>query len=196
MGDYYRVVVDPRASAAEAPVLAKKVIEYMVRRNILRAERSACVCSDEGGYPPGDNVAEALAQCTSKASKVPLPLEKIVAYVRQCAVNGVVEVVGRTVFHNGGLGVDVVRCPLCQANDVEGNWGDAVGHWYYGDDLAPLQCSKCNEKSPLSDWTFDPPWAFGHLGFQFWNWSPMKRDFIDRISDILGHKVVLVTAKV
>lgn len=196
MGSQYRVVVDPRASATDAPVLAKKVIEFMVSRNIIRAERSDCVYSKEGGYLPGDNVDEALAQWTPAASNVPLPLEKIAADLRKRAPNGVVEIVGRTVFHNGGAGVDVVRCPLCQANNIEEDWGEAVGRWYDGDDLAPLQCSDCNEKSPLIDWTIDPPWAFGHLGFEFWNWSPMKRAFIDRISDILGHKVVLVTAKV
>jgi len=197
MGDTFRIIVDSTASPQEAPVLAKEVMDYMIGRRIIQAERGEGVLGKDGGYRPGENVEEALASWTPHHSPGgPLAIDKIASDLRRWATNGVEETIGRTVFHNFGAGLDVVRCPVCQANNVESDWGDAVGRWYRGDDLAPFQCRSCNESSPLTDWTFDPPWAFGHLGFEFWNWPPMKRSFIDKIAGILGHKVVLVAGKV
>jgi hypothetical protein len=194
MGDSYRVIVDPVATLTEAPILAAKVMEYMISRGIISPERRDCVLSKDQGYPPGNNVGEALAQWTPEYTPgVPVPLDQIGDTVRGCVVNGVIEVVGRTVFFNF---VDLVRCPLCQADNVHGEWGDAVSRWNKGDDLALLKCICCNEKSPLTEWTFDPPWAFGNLGFEFWNWGPMKRSFVDKVSELLGHKVVSIARKV
>jgi hypothetical protein len=192
MGSTFRTIVEPSASPQDAPALAKKVIHYLIERRIIRPERKS-----EGGYPPGDNVAEALATWTPRDRPGhPLPLEEILHDLLRWSNNGVEEVVGRTVFHNFGAGLDVVRCPVCVGNHVKANWGDAIDQWYAGDDLAPFQCPGCTEISPIIEWTFDPPWAFGHLGFTFWQWPPMKRAFIDQIAGILGHKVVVIAGKI
>jgi hypothetical protein len=203
MGDSFRTIVDSFASLEEAPVLADRVISYLIERRIVRPERSDCVLGKKGSYPPGENVGEALATWTPHHIRGtqhipgdPLPLETIIHTLRRWSVNGVEEVVGRTVFHNFGAGLDVVRCPVCLANQVKADWGDAVGTWYQGDNLAAFRCPSCNESSPIIEWTFDPPWAFGNLGFNFWNWPPMKRGFIDRLSGILGHKVVVIAGKI
>jgi hypothetical protein len=104
--------------------------------------------------------------------------------------------VRRSIFHNFGLGLDLVRCPICLVNQVEGKWSDGVGGWFQGDDLATILCEHCNKSSLLTDWFFDPPWLFGHLGFEFWEWPPMKRRFLDDISRILGHKVRMILGKI
>jgi hypothetical protein len=197
MGDSFRTIVHPVASLADAPALADKVIAHLIKRKIVGPVRTDCVLGKAGGYPPGDNVGEALATWSPSAgSGVPLSLETIVRDLRRSSCNGVREVVGRTVFHNFGAGLDVVRCPICVGNEVDAHWSDAVGRWYDGDDHAAFKCSDCNEDSPITQWTFDPPWAFGNLGFEFWNWPPVKKEFIDQVSEILGHKVVLITGKV
>jgi hypothetical protein len=46
------------------------------------------------------------------------------------------------------------------------------------------------------EWTFDPPWAFGNLGFKFWEWPPLKRRFVDEIKGLLGHEIVMISGKV
>src|SRR5262249_10862911 len=125
-----------------------------------------------------------------------VPIETILRTLRSWSNNGVEEIVGRNVFHNMGAGLDAVRCPLCLSNQVNADWGVAVDGWYRGDDMAACQCRSCNENGPIKQWRFDPPWAFGNLGFTFWNWPPMKRSFIDQISKILCHDVVLVAGKV
>jgi hypothetical protein len=30
---------------------------------------------------------------------------------------------------------------------------------------------------PLASLEFDPPWAFGNLGFKFWNWPPLEEPY-------------------
>jgi hypothetical protein len=48
----------------------------------------------------------------------------------------------------------------------------------------------------LASLEFDPPWAFGNLGFKFWNWPPLKRSLIEQISGILGHGVIIIAGKI
>jgi hypothetical protein len=196
MGEHFRTIVDRTATAHDAPALARKLIDSMIGQRIIRAERTDCALGSTG-YPPGENVEEALAMWTPESTPgVRLPLDQVASQLRSMALNGVVAVIHRTVFHNFGAGLDVVRCPLCQANDLESDWSEAVSRWYHGDDLAAFQCTFCNEESPITDWIFDPPWAFGNLGFEFWNWPPMRRTFIEKVASILGHRVVLVSGKV
>jgi hypothetical protein len=197
MGDYFRTIVDRAVPASAAPALAQRVMDYMIGRRIIQAVRSDCVLRKEFGFAPGENVEEALARWTPAGTPgAPLPVDQIVSDLRGLATNGVVEVVGRTVFHNAGGGLDIVRCPLCLANEVASAWGEIVARWHEGDDLAALQCTSCNESSPVTEWTFDPPWAFGNLGFEFWNWPPLNRNFVNTIAGILGHKVAVVVGKV
>jgi hypothetical protein len=196
MGVSFQTIVDPFASIDEAPALAERVIQHLIARRIVEAERTDCTLSKQGGYAPGENVAEALATWTPRSTGIPLSLEEIIRDVMRWSCNGVEEVVGRTVFHNFGAGLDAVRCPVCLANEEESNWGDAIGGWFKGDDFASFQCPNCRESSPITEWKFDPPWAFGNLGFKFWDWPPLKRNFIEQISSILGHKVIMIAGKV
>ncbi|HEV3117698.1 MAG TPA: hypothetical protein VGY58_11625 [Gemmataceae bacterium] len=197
MGTHFRILVDRTASAKDAPALAGTVMNYLIRRRIIECERSDCTLGDKGGFRPGANVEEALASWAARGDEAgPLSAAVIANDLRGYACNGVEEVVGRTVFHNQGAGLDVVRCPLCLANQLEEDWGDAVGRWYDGDDCAPLPCRHCNESSPIVEWTFDPPWAFGNLGFKFWEWPPLKRRFVDEIKGLLGHEIVMISGKV
>jgi len=196
MGDSFRTIVDPLASLDEAQAMAERVIQHLIERKIVKPERTDRTPGDPGGYPPGENVAEALATWTPCSTGVPLSLEEITHDLLRCGWNGVDAVVGRTVFHNFGAGLDVVRCPVCLANQEGKNWGDAIGRWFKGDDLASFRCPNCRESSPITEWKFDPPWAFGNLGFKFWNWPPLKRSFIEQISGILGHRVIMIAGKI
>jgi hypothetical protein len=197
MGDRFRTIVDPLATAKEAPALANKVIEYLIERRIILPQVTDCTLGKEGGHPPGENVAEALAEGTMPDTDgKPLSSAAIAQKLISWGCNGVEAVSGRTIFHNFGAGLQAVRCPLCLGNQVDVKLGEPFARWQRGDDLAPQQCQVCNESSPIVEWLFDPPWAFGHLGFEFWNWPPLKRRFVQQICDILGHKVRMVAGKV
>jgi hypothetical protein len=52
------------------------------------------------------------------------------------------------------------------------------------------QCPHCGHSVGLNDWTWSPPWGFGYLGITFWNWPPVKSEFLAEIGDRLGHRTV------
>jgi hypothetical protein len=42
-------------------------------------------------------------------------------------------------------------------------------------------------------WIYEPPWAFGNLGFTFWNWPQLKVDFVIELAKLLGHKTRMIS---
>jgi len=46
----------------------------------------------------------------------------------------------------------------------------------------------------VTEWSFEPGFAFGNLGFTFWNWPPfLSGRLIDEVGRLLSpHRVVLV----
>lgn len=58
-----------------------------------------------------------------------------------------------------------------------------------------LRCPACGRTSPVRTWTFDPPWAFGCLGLWFWNWPPLRAEFVDALAAHLGHRVAVVSGE-
>ena len=128
----FQTLVDPLASIDEAHGMAERVIQHLIERRIIKHERTDCTPCEQGGYPPGENVAEVLATWTPRSTGIPLSFEEIMGDLTKCSWNGVDEVVGRTVFHNMGAGLDVVRCPVCLANQEDKRWGDAIDKWFKG----------------------------------------------------------------
>jgi len=41
----------------------------------------------------------------------------------------------------------------------------------------------------VKDLAYDPPWGFGYLAFEFWNWGGLRLDFIRQIARLLGHAI-------
>jgi hypothetical protein len=99
----------------------------------------------------------------------------------------------RRVFDAGGHGLDALICPSCSARQNPDNlaWSDAVGEWYFGKDGSALRCPICHASHPVVEWEFSVPWAFGNLGFGFWNWT-IKQELADKIASITGHRCRLV----
>lgn len=185
MGDTFQDIVVPTARLDDAAWFADDVLKFLIENEIILPQRTDCILGGKGGYPPGKRFEEAVVQPSND--------------VRRLRTNGMDVVIGRTVFHNGGLGVDAVLCPACGANQVDGDWADAVDRWYAGDDDAPLACGACRAEIPLTRWVFGPPWGFASLGFKFWNWPPLKLEFVDRVSKVLqtqrdaGSRKVVIT---
>lgn len=57
-----------------------------------------------------------------------------------------------------------------------------------------MECPSCGAAFPVTEWSFEPGFAFGNLGFTFWNWPPfLSGRLIDEVGRLLSpHRVVLV----
>ena len=53
----------------------------------------------------------------------------------------------------------------------------------------------CRLPRSIVDWQHDPPWAFGDLGFEFWNWPQFTQAFVKEFEEELGSRVVHVYGK-
>ena len=71
-------------------------------------------------------------------------------------------------------------------------WADAVADWEYSGGEGSLQCRACGARTPVHRWKHEPLWVFGNLALVFWNWPELREDFIERVSKLLGHRVVVV----
>jgi hypothetical protein len=183
LSDDSQSIVDIEAKGREVERLARRVCEYLAGRNIVAASKRDCVLSAAAGYPPGKKYAEA---CTRPAAR---------GFAR-LVTNGVAVEVKRTVFDAGENGLEVA-CPACRAKVLEADeaWSLAVGAWWEGNDGAAYACRKCRKTAALNAYDGRFPWAFGSLGFTFWNWPPLSDAFVAEVAKVLGHRVRVVRCR-
>jgi hypothetical protein len=182
MGDWFQTIVDRNVSIEEAETLANEIRDWLVDRGIIQATMTDCILGGDGrGYPPGPNVEEVIGPGDH-------------SLFLKLWTNGLGLVTGRTVFYSG-QGETTVLCPKCRVSHGDhAQWGDVIGEWYAGK-AALLRCPHCKTSTAITEWVFDPPWGFGNLGLVFWNWPPLKDDFISEIGDRLKHQIVVVKGK-
>jgi hypothetical protein len=187
MGDTFRTIVDREATLAEAPTLADHVSSWLIEQRIIACIRTDCILGSREGYPPGPRFAYALDKSQD-------PLGIFATGTRRLSTNGLDIVMGRTVFDSGQGGQ--ILCPSCGKEPAswEG-WQDAIAEWLGSSGPALLKCTLCGREAPVTEWKYDPPWAFGNLGFTFWNWPPFSQSFVAEISRILGHPTVVICGK-
>jgi hypothetical protein len=182
MGDYFQRIVDRDVSPDEAQPLAGRIRDWLVGQEIIVGNLTDCVLGGGGkGYPPGAN------------------FERVVDgeenHTRTLRTNGLAIVIGRTLFGPGQGGFELI-CRQCGLRTNGGQtWGDAVSEWYKGRGTGRFACPRCAHAEPVTEWTYDPPMGFGNLGFEFWNWPPLKNSFIAELSLRLGHRTVFVSGK-
>lgn len=178
MSDGYQSIVDIEASEDEAPPLALAVLKWLQSEGIVSLESSDCVLGEGYGYAPGPKYQKAVG--------------KLDPMLLQLQINGLKVIPKRTVFDAGGAGFSL-ECPTCStAFDEVAGWGDSVGEWFEQSGTALLQCPKCHASNPVLKWKHDPKYAFGNLGFEFWNWLPFTDTFIEQVRSRLGHRIVIV----
>ncbi|SDK43245.1 hypothetical protein [Streptomyces indicus] len=194
MGDWFRTIVDTEATAEEAQELAAGLLDWLIADGYVVAERTDCVLGADAGHAPGPRYAEAVVE----------PDPGLAALWS----NGLHITVERTVFDAGQGEPTAVTCPHCATEvpfvderwmPVEGNWelfADAVHSWADGDD-EPVACPSCGRTAPVHTWRWaDDYFAFGRLGFTFWNWPELRPEFLAEFSRRLGgHRTVLLEGK-
>ena len=182
MGDHFQRVVDQHVDAAAASTHGDRILRWLMDEGMIEERKSTCVLGEGGGYRPGPSYAKATER----------PDEHLLAL----RTNGLAVITGRTVFDAGQGGL-ALACAACghRFNATSGAWADAVGEWYDQSGPALLQCPSCGERRPVVEWQHDPAYGYGNLGFEFWNWPTLRREFVRAVGERLSHPVVLVTGK-
>lgn len=181
MSDTFQTIVDIEVSLTDAPIIANRMLAWLIQQDIVAAMPSHCILgSDSAGYAPVHY------QKVTESDPATTNLDKL-------AVNGLEICAGRRVFCP--TSDVVVQCPHCHT-DCGDSWQDAVDSWYSRQQVGMLQCTNCGQQAPITAWHFDPVWGFGNLGFTFWNWPPLSQRFRSAFDDQLGHRTVFISSKI
>ncbi|MGO4613905.1 hypothetical protein AB4305_06990 [Nocardia sp. 2YAB30] len=189
MGDYFERIVDVEVTAAEADVLAARMLDWMVSRRLLSREMSGEAMyslSVDNGYAPGPDWAQITQEW---GDWIPGPVAVIV---------------GRA-DHFGGQGAiepDSAVCPHCQAKtliiDYPQRWEadpeawqpfrDGIDAWKQTG-VGAAGCNTCAVAVPVTEWHWPSGFALGALAFDFWGWPPLTDSFITEFGARLGHRI-------
>lgn len=199
MGDNFEVAVDVEATLDDAPPLASTVIEWLTAEGIIDAtptdDRDVC---GPGYYRPGPQHRLAVAD----------PEHPYAIDFAQSSLGRLQVVIGRTVFYPAQGEPGPAVCPLCgyavviidpDTGRATEDWElfcDALGDWHNGGP-GIVHCPNNGSAIAINEWQWQGDWpiAVGHLGFKFWNWPRLHPDFVQRISQHLGHRVVATRGK-
>lgn len=197
MADRFRTIVDIDAGFAEASALAETVLDWLVATQVVESEPTDRVYFSDSGYPPG----------TAASRVVEWAADTIAPY--SMVTNGLVIHTGREVFgyyREDGF-PDAAICPAChtmtpradsEAGSASEFWKlfevDGLAGWFAGDDAAGVPCPACGERIRLVEWRWaGHALAFGCLGFTFWNWPPLRPEFLAEFAERLdGHRTIVV----
>jgi hypothetical protein len=182
MGDHYQTAADLDADVRTAEATVARLREWMVSQQIIVAHASDCVLGKHLGPAPGKNY--------TLAAREPSP------FLFELHTNGVAFIAKRTVFYSCGIGDITLVCSACgkrfESNDA---WSGAINEWFIESGKGILSCEHCGAVAPITEWQHDPPWAFGYVGVEFWNWPPLREDFLTALGEVVGHHFRLVYGK-
>lgn len=177
MSDFCSRIVLDTVDKTEAKKIANIVIQHLINEQIVSNNLTDCVLGQENGYPPGEMHEQVFD----------LPNKNI----SDLKTNGVEINLGRQVFHANS--VDKISCPHCETNIIDLNWGQAISEWMNETSKDSMTCPNCDQTSSISKYDFEPTWAFGELGFTFWNWgTKFNNNFLNDIENITGHRLKIV----
>jgi hypothetical protein len=198
MGVSFEVVVDVEATADEAPLLGRTLIEWLTVEGVIGASPTG---DDDvwgaGYYRPGPNHLVAAD-----------PDDPYCLAFAQSGFGRLEVAIGCEVFYpvQGEPGPAV--CPLCgysvvlidlQTGETTEAWqlfDDALADWHDGG-LGTVACPNDGSAIAINEWRWQGSWpiAVGCLGFTFWGWPDLHPDFVGQIGDRLGHRVVTTRGK-
>lgn len=182
MSDYYETIVDRDALVRRAADEAAFVVKWLVAQKIIVGKPDdECVPRDEA---PGYRAGPEAEMATDGQSCEDIRTSD--GWV------GMSVLIGRR-FFEGDLSSEIeVFCPSCRAKSAAKKpWKLAADNWLNGKSPYQVKCQRCGLSTKITEWVCDPPNVFGNVGFRFWNWPPLSASFLSRLSQSLGHRLVL-----
>jgi hypothetical protein len=177
MSDHSQIIVDIEVSAQDAEPLAGSIREWLAKEGIIEDAPSDSALAGPG-YRPGLGCLAAVSRGDG--------------IWRELLTNGLGIRIGRQVFEASGNEIELQCANCCAEFCPKAPWFEAVDQWDQGDDAVTFECPSCGRQDLLSNWRGPFPWAFGNLGFEFWNWPPLSDEFLRRLSERLGHRTLVV----
>ena len=175
MSDFNISLVPIKTEVSEKEKLKQEVLNYLISRKIIQEKKNDCTLSSKEGFPPGNNVSSILIN------------ENDNKFI-ELWTNGLEIIEERTVFHNGGNGIEKILCPNCNFDIIDSEWGKYIDNWYKGNN-GSFECLNCKEIVSITECNFKPNWGFSDFGFIFWNWPDLKESFIKELEEILNLKL-------
>jgi len=89
---------------------------------------------------------------------------------------------------------EVIHSDVAISMDAKPSQALRRGRWKSSMWLA-IQAVRDGKAHSVVAYEFVPTWAFGELGFTFWNWPPLRPDFVAELAEHLGKDLRIVTGQ-
>ena len=190
MSDSFIALVDADVSAEAASDVSTVIVSALLDRQLISANQtSECVLGGEG-YPAG----AAIQDCyRPRRNESPF---------WQLRTSGVQIKIGRTYNEwAAGPSYEWCACKNCHARigDMDSQFNKdlmaSLNSWKSNTNSTQLICPQCHVGADITAWPSKPPFAFGNLTIQFWNWPPFdksgwKLDISSLIQAATNHRLV------
>jgi hypothetical protein len=188
MGDYFTKIIPSLLEVDDVERKTDTALAWLIEKNIIKPVKTDCVLGL--GYPPNIGIKNIFDV---------EPSQNNLASYLQLATNGLEIVTERTVFDAGQAGLDVVECPVCYENIIEGEWGEFLSDWVENGN-GIMACDCCRQQSAINSYRFiagNTQWGFSNFGLIFWNLPnpSISRAFLKEMEIIVGSEVMLIAGK-
>jgi len=184
MGASFQIIVDTEVASDQAQTVGQLALNWLKQQKIIGDACVGCTLDKpDEGFLPGPQAMQAVDETD---------LDDFF----KLRTNAFHVIVGRTIFF-AYPGPQLVRCPNCGYDAVANNkssWQVALNAWK-NEQPSGFQCKNCYMNLSVEKWIYDPIWAFGNLGLKFWNWPPLKSEFVEEMSLLLEHEITVVRGK-
>lgn len=187
MSDQSFVIAFPYLPASEMLRASESIISYLSKRNIISAQLSPCVLSQENfGYAPGVNFIEATV---FDEERVDIINCNFADFSSKLQVNGLEVLIDRQCVANASGDWQFMQCPSCsEICSYLDEFSDVLDNWLAKTGNELLSCNVCNIASSVAHWGFLNDMVLGNLILQFWNWPEISKELSENLSQLIGYE--------
>ena len=164
------------------------LLTWLIERGMVLPDKTDCALGPHGGYPPGPSAEIAIDG---------------VAHLRQLKSNGLEITVGpKLSIAPAAFDDDVTyKCATCGSHpggiDFFQTHMVAVIETFLADEAEPVViCPSCKQEHGLRSYEFEPPaLAAAYCTLTFWEWFPVKNEFIAKLAAAARGKPTVLAYK-